>query len=168
MLNKFGGLLRCDKTIPIFCLLTRILGQFFNFTLQKNQMAERNVWMPKRCGSWPNFWLSLSDQPHQMFFLATASLHLHQLQLANVHFIWDKQMGLMETKLCGFVLKCPPTVPSISIFSRLFSERSRKQDEPSADNVSPVETETRLTFLAQNESRNISDESVCRLATSKS
>lgn len=94
--------------IPIFCLLTRILGQFFNFTLQKNQMAERNVWMPKRCGSWPNFWLSLSDQPHQMFFLATASLHLRQLQLPNVHFIWDKQMGLMETKLCGFVFNAPP------------------------------------------------------------
>lgn len=110
LLDKFGGLLRRDKMIPIFCLLTRILGQFFNFTLQKNQMAERNVWMPKRCGSWPNFWLSLSDQPHQMFFLATASLHLRQLQLPNVHFIWDKQMDLMETKLCGFVLKYTPPI----------------------------------------------------------
>lgn len=83
--------------------LQEFRASFLNFTLQKNQMAERNARMPKHWRSRPNFWLSLSDQPHQMFILARRSLHLCHLQIIRISFL-DKQMYLMKTKLCGFVL----------------------------------------------------------------
>lgn len=63
-----------------FFFSLRNLDQFLNFTLQENQMAERHARVPKHWRSWPNFWLSLSDQPHQMFILAKGRPNLCRLQ----------------------------------------------------------------------------------------